>query len=95
MDSSVISNRLQMERIADEVLQYGDPRSSEYRLGVIDCLCRRTIGALPPHRFHMGTAQADAYWSGFDRGRIIWEKIKSVTVEDDILADWNIRKAVA
>lgn len=95
MESSVISNRFQMERIADDVLRHGDPRSPEYRLGMIDCLCWRTVGVETPHRFRMGTAQADAYWSGFDRGRGVWEKIKAVQVEDDILADWNIRKAVA
>lgn len=95
MESAVISNRHQMERIADEVLRHGDPRSPEYRLGIADCLCRRTIGTLTPLRFQMGTAQADAYWSGFDRGRVVWEEIKTIRVEDDILADWNIRRAVA
>jgi hypothetical protein len=89
MDSAMISNRHQMERIADEALRYGDPRSPEYRLGVIDCLCRRTIGHAAPLPFRMGTCQADAYWAGYDRGWAVWNKIKAVQVESDVLADSN------
>jgi hypothetical protein len=89
MDCTVISNRHQMERIADEILRHGDPRSPEYRLGMVDCLCRRTAGVETLQRFQIGTAQADAYWSGYDRGWSVWNRIKAVDVESDVLADWN------
>jgi hypothetical protein len=81
--------RAQMERIADWELRIGDPRSREYRLGIVDCLCRRTADASVPRRYQMGTAQDDAYWAGHERGWKVWNTIKAVRVDDDTLADWN------
>jgi hypothetical protein len=81
--------REQMERIADWALRIGDPRSQEYHLGIVDCLCRRTAGASISRRYQMATAQDDAYWAGCERGWEIWKKLEKVRVENDILADWN------
>ncbi len=78
----MMSNREQMERIVDHEMQWGDPRSSVYRLGAIDCLCRRTTGVELPKRYKMGTVEADAYWAGFDRGWMIWRRLERVTVDE-------------
>jgi hypothetical protein len=78
-----MDNREQMARIVDEAMQHGDPRSNVYRLGAIDCLCRRTAGTEFPKRFKMGTVQADAYWAGVERGWMIWRKLEHVGVEED------------
>ena len=60
---------------ADEIfyaafLQPRDPRSDEYRRGVIDILKFR-LGeerALGKNQYKIGTAQADAYFAGCDEG---------------------------
>jgi hypothetical protein len=83
--------RAQMESIADRALRNGDPRSPEYRLGLVDCLCRRAIDMTIQRHQRMGAAQADAYWAGYERGWTVWDSIKAVRVEDDTLADWNMR----
>jgi hypothetical protein len=48
-----------------------DPRSDEYRNGVIDILkCRlcEANEAFGKHQYRLGTAQADAYFAGCDEG---------------------------
>jgi hypothetical protein len=48
-----------------------DPRSDEYRRGVIDVLRFRLDeenGAFGKNQYKLGTAQADAYFAGCDEG---------------------------
>jgi hypothetical protein len=48
-----------------------DPRSAEYRHGVIDILkfrLRETNEATGKRQYRLGTAQADAYFAGCDEG---------------------------
>ena len=48
-----------------------DPRSDEYRHGVIDILKYRlheANEAFGKHQYALGTAQADAYFAGCDEG---------------------------
>lgn len=47
-----------------------DKRSQEYKFGVIQAL-RVVLGEenSPPMPFRMGTAEADAYFAGYDEGR--------------------------
>lgn len=69
------------ERMTADALRLGDPRSPEYRDGCAAYLAaritRHVLGGEPggmrpcPHR--MGTAAADAWFAGVDRGRITWE----------------------
>ena len=59
-----------------------DPRSEEYRRGVIDILKFRlgeTREATGKHPYAPGTAQADAYYAGCDEGhRLAREYLESV-----------------
>lgn len=73
-----------MEAILTEAMRYGDPRSGEYKLGALDLLCRRAFGIEFPKRFKMGSVQADAYWSGVERGWMVWHKLERVRVEEEI-----------
>lgn len=72
--------------IFDEAfLKPRDPRSDEYRHGVIDILkfrLREANEASGKHQYKLGTAQADAYFAGCDEGhrlaREYLEKVGSV-----------------
>lgn len=56
------------ETITDAALRYGDPRSTEYRAGLLDVLNFKMRG-VPIHCPHRaGTAQFDAYFAGNARG---------------------------
>lgn len=74
-------NRKEIEDLVDHEFQFGDPRSQEYREGAIDLICRREIGAELRKPYAMGTAQADAYWAGVDRGWAIWHKMRDQIAE--------------
>lgn len=58
----------------DKELAIGTPRSQEYRQGMLDVLALRELGTpLPqPARYQLGTAQADAYFAGCERGHALW-----------------------
>lgn len=59
-----------------------DPRSDEYRHGVIDILkfrLREANEAFGKHQYKLGTAQADAYFAGCDEGhRLASEYLEKV-----------------
>jgi len=69
------------DRMTADALRLGDPRSPEYRDGCAAYLAaritRHVLGGEPgsmrpcPHR--IGTAAADAWFAGVDRGRATWE----------------------
>lgn len=57
----------------DRELARGTPRSPEYRNGVLDAYAYRALGiAIPALRYQIGTAQADAYFSGREHGHALW-----------------------
>lgn len=69
--------------IFDEAfLKPRDPRSDEYRHGVIDILkfrLREANEASGKHQYKLGTAQADAYFAGCDEGhRLAREYLEKV-----------------
>jgi len=78
------------QRLADDALRLGDPRSPEYRAGCVEHLVarimRHTLGGEPggmaPCPYKLGTAQADAYYSGVDRGRAAWEICHRLLIEE-------------
>jgi hypothetical protein len=49
-----------------------DPRSAEYKAGVRAVLRYRAMGECIRCPHPMGTAQADAFYSGTDEGHRIW-----------------------
>jgi hypothetical protein len=53
-----------------------DPRSTEYKAGVRALLVLRVHGLDIIRPYPMGTAQADAFYSGVDEGNIIWREHK-------------------
>ncbi len=65
----------QIDHLVDQELRHGDRRSSEYRAGAIAVLSFKELGIRIPQPYMPGTSQADAYWSGFDRGWAIWHKL--------------------
>jgi len=77
------------ERLTDAALRLGDPRSPEYRAGCIAYvtarLLRHALGAAPgmascPHP--LGTAPADAWFSGVDRGRAVFVDFLAMTEKE-------------
>jgi hypothetical protein len=60
------------EKLVDDELSKGDPRSMEYRQGVIDVIRFRLGGTPIPRRYPAGTAQADAHFAGMERGHALW-----------------------
>lgn len=49
-----------------------DPRSAEYKAGVMAALCFRINGQKIPRPYALGTAQADAFYAGIDEGHRRW-----------------------
>lgn len=68
-----------------------DPRSDEYRHGVIDTLkfrLREANEAFGKHQYRLGTAQADAYFAGCDEGhRLAREYIEEQAQEERQFAE--------
>jgi hypothetical protein len=60
--------------MVDGELRHGSPRSSEYREGMIDLLCRKLNAEPMPRRYRPGTVQFDAHCSGVDRGWILYRE---------------------
>lgn len=67
--------REEIVALVEREMRHGDPRSHEYRLGVVDLICRRVLDTPLPPRYQMGSVQADAYYAGVDRGWSIWRKL--------------------
>jgi len=51
-----------------------DPRSDAYKLGVRELLANRVLGVPFRCPYKLGTAEADAFFSGSDEGRTIWQQ---------------------
>lgn len=51
-----------------------DPRSHEYKQGVIAALSFRITGQKIPRPYALETAQADAFYAGIDEGHHLWRK---------------------
>lgn len=59
----------------DAELARGGSRSSEYRNGMLDAYAFRELRvAVPPLRYKLGTAPADAYFAGNERGHALWRR---------------------
>lgn len=60
----------------DKHLAIGDPRSPEYRNGMLDAYALHELRApIPrPWRYKIGTAQSDAYFSGIEHGHALWHQ---------------------
>lgn len=62
-----------------------DPRSDEYKHGVIDILklrLRESDEASGKHKYKLGTAQADAYFAGCDEGhRLAREYLEKINAD--------------
>ena len=65
----------QIEGLVDQELRFGTQRSAEYRRGAIELLCRKEMSTALAVPYSLGTAQADAWFSGTDRGWMIWHKL--------------------
>lgn len=50
-----------------------DPRSDAYKLGMRELLAHRVLGVPFRCPYTIGTAEADAFFSGSDEGRMIWQ----------------------
>lgn len=53
-----------------------DPRSQEYKQGVLSILRLRIDGVRRALPYEIGTAQADAYFAGQDEGHRIWRALR-------------------
>lgn len=53
-----------------------DPRSDEYKAGVRATLRFRFQGQAVKCPYALGTAQADAFFSGIDEGNLIWRQYR-------------------
>jgi hypothetical protein len=60
--------------VAEEIKR-GDARSLEYQQGMAAVLRFRARGVRIPCPYRLGTAEADAYFSGNERGHVLWRKI--------------------
>lgn len=73
-----------------------DPRSDEYRHGVIDILkfrLREANEAFGKHQYKLGTAQADAYFAGCDEGhRLAREYLEKVGADNTAPNDYEITR---
>jgi hypothetical protein len=59
-----------------EELRIGDARSAIYRQGLVDVLRLRLQRIPIPARYRPGTVEYDAYFSGNDRGHVLWHKMR-------------------
>jgi len=70
------------ERVIDPVdreLSIGDPRSPEYRQGMLNILAfREQLAAFPSHPYPLGTAQSDAYSAGVERGHALFRRLHPI-----------------
>ncbi|MFW6278198.1 MAG: hypothetical protein ACOC1T_02195 [Halorhodospira sp.] len=73
--------RVMADHLTADALRLGDPRSPEYRAGCAAYLTARIVrhaldgepGGMTPCPHTLGTAAADAWFSGVERGRAVWE----------------------
>jgi hypothetical protein len=61
--------------LVDEEFRHGDPRSIEYRTGMLDCLRARLHGVPLPRRYQVGTCQFDAWDAGISHGWAIYRRL--------------------
>lgn len=65
-----------VEQIVDEALQGETPHSAAYRSGMLAALRYRLQGVHIDIPYRPGTAEADAFFSGVDRGHFEWRTIR-------------------
>lgn len=58
-----------------------DPRSEAYKIGARELLKHRAMGTKFVCPYTLGTAEADAFFSGSDEGRMIWTRHLDATAE--------------
>jgi hypothetical protein len=68
-----------MEIYEEAFDQPRDPRSDEYKEGVIATLSYHITGQKMPRPYAMGTVQADAFYAGVDEGHRLWMAAKDAT----------------
>lgn len=56
-----------------------DPRSAAYKRGVLDGLKAKLERHVPMLPYNMGTAEADAYFSGISEGRALADRERDAT----------------
>lgn len=64
--------RSDVEQIVDERLKSGDPRSRQYREGMLAVLLFKFLGTRIDCPYKSGSVDADAYFHGNDRGHHEW-----------------------
>lgn len=64
------------ENIVDKALAVGDKRSPEYRQGMLAVIRFRMEGRRIACPYGLGTSQADAFFSGNDRGHSLWRQLQ-------------------
>jgi hypothetical protein len=69
--------RVRVIEPVDKDLAVGSKRSPEYRNGMLDAYAFREsrIQIPSPCRYQLGTAQADAYFAGIERGHALWRRL--------------------
>jgi hypothetical protein len=68
--------RAQVVDPVDAELSVGDPRSQEHRTGMLDAYAFHQLRTPTPSlRYPLGTAQADTYFSGRERGHALWRRL--------------------
>ena len=60
-----------------EELGRGDARSAVYQQGMADVLRYRLQGIAIPQVHRPGTVEFDAYYSGNERGHVLWRKLRA------------------
>jgi len=77
------------DHLTDDALRLGDPRSPEYRAGCAAYLTARIVrhilgggpGGMTPCPHALGTAPADAWFAGVERGRAVWDTCRPLIEE--------------
>jgi len=75
----------ELQSAVDSELAIGDRRSMEYRLGMLDVLRLKALGAPIPRRYAPGTVQFDAYHAGNGRGHILWRDMHAPVSDNRVL----------
>jgi len=60
-----------------EELRRGDARSPVYQLGMADVLRYRLYGVPITRPYRPGSIEFDAYYSGNERGHLLWRKMQA------------------
>jgi hypothetical protein len=72
----MIRTDAEISAAVDAELHPGDARSAVYRQGIINVLRFRIQGVKIPCSYRLETVEADAYFSGNERGHVLWRKLR-------------------